>query len=115
MLISQFIKSYRMKTELDDTMKYVEMSAKYLDELRIRQHEYKNMLLCIREMVPKNKRVREFINSLFVSEENNDDYDILKDVLKVPVTPIRGLLYYKLVCSRIMKCMPFWMLLPISL
>ncbi len=100
MLISQFIKSYRMKTELDDTMKYVEMSAKYLDELRIRQHEYKNMLLCIREMVPKNKRVREFINSLFVSEENNDDYDILKDVLKVPVTPIRGLLYYKLVCCK---------------
>lgn len=100
MLISQFIKSYRMKLELDDTMKYVEMSVKYSDELRIRQHEYKNMLLCIREMIPKNKQVKEFINSLLIGEENNGDYDILKDVLRVSVSPIRGLLYYKLVCCK---------------
>lgn len=94
--IRQFVQSYHMKLESEMMMSYIEECEKHLDELQIQQHEYKNILACIKGMVPNNKRVGNFIDNLLLEETHYIDYDVMQDVEKVAVSPIKGLLYYKM-------------------
>lgn len=99
MLVYQFVKTYVIRVETEKMIKYIDIYEKHINELRINQHEYKNALLCIKGMIPDNKKVSVFINNL-IMENSSEDYEILRDVLKVDFSPVKGLLYHKLFLCR---------------
>lgn len=98
-MIKQLVQSHIIKTESEKMLEYIEIYEKQINEFRINQHEYKNTLLCIKEMVPQKNQAREFIDSLLMSKDNEDN-DILKNVLKIQISPIKGLIYQKLLLCK---------------
>lgn len=99
LLIKEIVHSYLVKIETDKMLEYIELYEKQIDEFRINQHEFRNMLICVKGMVPSNDDAVKFIDSI-LNDENKDDYDILKDVIKVEISPIRGLIYNKLLICK---------------
>ena len=98
-LLKSFIDSYVIKNETERMIEYIENYEKQINELIVNQHEYKNTLLCIKAMVPKNKKVKEFIDSIF-RDESTEDYNILNDIERVRISPIKGLIYHKLLLCK---------------
>lgn len=98
-LIHQFVKNYIAKLETEMMIEYIEKYEKQIDEFRINQHEYKNILMCIKGMTSKDKKVNAFIDSVLMNN-SKEDHDVLKDVLKVEMSPIKGLLYHKLLSCK---------------
>lgn len=97
-ILRVLVLSYMMKNQTEIMLEYIKLYEKQIEEFRINQHEYTNTLLCVREMVKKNKKSLKYIDSI-LAEKNNDDHNILKDVLKIQISPIRGLIY-----SKLLKC-----------
>ncbi len=64
-----------------------------LEQQRISNHENINQLLMVKTLV-KDKKVSDYIDSL-LEENNNIDQSFLKEVSNIPITMIRGFLYYK--------------------
>jgi len=98
-IIKELVQSYITKSETEKMIEYKESYEKQINELMVNQHEYKNTLLCIKEMIPKNKKAKEFIDSILKNEES-EDYDLLKDVLRVKISPVKGLIYHKLLLCK---------------
>lgn len=61
-------------------------------------HEIKNQLLTIRNM-SKNKKVISYIDSI-LNNQDLDDRNILKKVIKIPCGGLRGLIYSKLLVMQ---------------
>lgn len=98
-IIKELVQSYIIKTETERMLAYIKNYEKQFDEFRINQHEYKNTLVCIKAMIPKNKQAQEFINSILMTN-NSDDHDLLKNVAKINISPIKGLVYQKLLLCK---------------
>lgn len=99
LLIKEISHSYLIKIETEKMLEYIELYEKQIDEFRINQHEFENTLICIKSMVSSNKNATKFIDSI-LNDENKEDYDILKDVIKVEISPIKGLIYHKLLICK---------------
>lgn len=98
-LIKEISNSYFVKIETEKMIDYIKKYEILIDEYRIRQHEFENTLICVKSMVSKNKDAVKFINSI-LNDENKEDYDILKDAIKVEISPIKGLIYSKLLICK---------------
>ena len=94
-LIINIIKSYQLEMKIKEMLDYIDIYEEQIDELRINQHEYRNILSCIKIMVSKNKKAINFIDGI-LNDEIKQDYDILKEVQKVKISALKGLFYYKL-------------------
>lgn len=99
LLIKEISHSYFIKIETEKILEYVKKYEKEIDEFRIKQHEFKNTLICIKGMVSSNKDAVKFIDSI-LNDEGKEDYDVLKDVMKVEISPIKGLIYNKLLICK---------------
>lgn len=98
-IIKELVQSYIIKIESERMLDYIKNYEKQFNEFKINQHEYKNTLACIKAMVPENKQAQEFINSILMTK-NSDDHDILKNVAKINISPIKGLVYQKLLFCK---------------
>lgn len=99
LLIKEISHSYLIKIETEKMVGYIKTYENQIDEFRVKQHEFKNTLICIKGMVSNNKDAVKFIDSI-LNDENKEDYDILKDVMKVEISPIKGLIYHKLLMCK---------------
>ena len=89
---NKYIKVYdKYNTTLNSLKEYEEI----LDKYRISNHENKNQLLTIRNMVPKsNKKVLKYIDTI-VENELKDNDKIMLETAKIPAGGLRGLIYSK--------------------
>lgn len=82
----------KYNTTLNSLKEYESM----LDKYRIFNHENKNQLLTIRNMLPKtNKKVISYIDTI-LDNKLKDDNKILKEVTKIPAGGLRGIIYSKI-------------------
>lgn len=99
LLIKEISHSYFIKIETEKMVGYIKTYENQIDEFRVKQHEFKNTLTCIKGMVSNNKDAVKFIDSI-LNDEIKEDYDVLKDVMKVEISPIKGLIYHKLLMCK---------------
>lgn len=99
LIIKGLVQSHIMKIEAERMLEYVENYEKQLDDFKISQHEYKNTLICIRQMIPKNKKAIGYIDSI-LNTKSNEECIILNGLEKLNTSPIKGLIYYKLIDGR---------------
>ena len=90
---NRYIKVYdKYNTTLNSLKEYEDI----LDKYRISNHENKNQLLTIRNMIPKaNQEVISYIDQI-VENKLKDNDKIMFEVTKIPAGGLRGLIYSKL-------------------
>lgn len=98
--IGKIVEMYRLELEIEKMNEYLEICEKHLEIQRINQHEYRNILLLVKSMDSDNKKIKEFIDSILEEEEDTIDYNILREVQKLEISPLRGLIYYKLLVCK---------------
>jgi len=88
-------KNGELKKEYDSLLQYMSEYEKALDEKSKRQHEYRNQLVMIKDMVSgKNKKASQYIQEL-LNEEETKNVDLLNSLRFLPAGGIKGLIYYK--------------------
>jgi len=89
----------KYNTTINSLKEYEEI----LDRYRISNHENKNQLLTIRNLIPKsNKKVITYIDTLIENKlEDNDK--VMFETSKIPSGGLRGLLYSKLLLMKELK------------
>lgn len=92
-----YIKVYdKYNTTLNSLKEYEDI----LDKYRVSNHENKNHLLTIRNMISdKNKEVVKYIDEL-VKNKLKDDEKIMKEALIIPSGGLRGLIYSKILYMK---------------
>jgi len=90
---NEYTKIYdKYNTTLNSLKEYEDI----LDKYRVSNHENKNQLLTIRNMiVEKNKKVAKYIDEL-VKNKLKDDEKIMQEVSVIPTGGLRGLVYSKI-------------------
>lgn len=78
------------------TMEY----EKTLEENRINNHENKNQLIVIKDMIDsKNAKAIDYINNM-IETKYEDDNNLYLRVSSIPLGGLRGLIYYKLLAMQ---------------
>lgn len=87
----------RIVTEYDQLLDYVQKYEKLIESKSKNQHEYKNQLVLIKNMISKtNKKAIEYIDNLYNEESDDEDVELLKKLQYLPNGGLKGLIYYKL-------------------
>ena len=87
----------RIVTEYDQLLDYVQKYEKLIESKSKNQHEYKNQLVLIKNMISKtNKKAIEYIDNLYNEESDDEDLELLKKLQYLPNGGLKGLIYYKL-------------------
>lgn len=94
---NNYIKVYdKYNTTLNSLKEYEDI----LDNYRISNHENKNQLLTIRNMIPKtNKKVISYIDQV-VENKLKDNEKIMFETAKIPAGGLRGLIYSKILIIK---------------
>lgn len=86
----------RVHDKYNTTLKSLKEYENILERYRISNHENKNVLLTIRNMVPKtNKKIMNYIDTI-VDNKLQDDDKIMLETAKIPNGGLRGLIYSKI-------------------
>ena len=90
---NEYIKIYdKYNTTINSLKEYEDI----LDKYRVSNHENKNQLLTIRNMVvERDKKTAKYIDEL-VKNKIKDDEDIMQEVSVIPAGGLRGLVYSKI-------------------
>lgn len=98
-LISGFFnqksKNNQLISEYDNLLEYVKTYEKAINEKSKKQHEYKNQLVIIKDMV-KNKKADSYISELLNENEESKNHDCLRRLVNIPSGGLKGLFYYKI-------------------
>ena len=87
----------KMSSEYDNMLKYVKTYEDVIEEKSKEQHEYKNQLILIREMIQdKDPNVVEEINKRLKIKDTGKDQKWLEELKNIPNGGLKGLLYYKI-------------------
>ena len=94
---NQYINVYdKYNTTLNSLKEYENM----LDRYRVSNHENKNELLTIRNMIPKsNKKVISYIDTILENKLKDND-KIMLEASKIPAGGLRGLIYSKILLMK---------------
>jgi two-component system sensor histidine kinase AgrC len=94
---NRYIKVYdKYNTTLNSLKEYEEI----LDKYRVSNHENKNQLLTIRNMMPKsNKKVINYIDAI-VENKLKDNDKVMFETSKIPAGGLRGLIYSKVLLMK---------------
>lgn len=94
---NDYIKIYnKYNTTLNSLKEYEDI----LDKYRVSNHENKNQLLTIRNMIPvRNKKIISYIDEI-VENKLRDDEKIMHEVSIIPAGGIRGLIYSKILYMK---------------
>lgn len=86
----------KLITKYDQLLDYVNAYGKLIDEKTKNQHEFRNQLILIKEMLGnRNKKVIKYIDEQLEIEESNIDYDWINKLKNIPDEGLSGLIYYK--------------------
>lgn len=86
----------KINNMLNITMEY----EKTLEENRINNHENKNQLIVIKDMIDSdNKKAIDYINKM-IETTYEDDNNLYLKVSSIPLGGLRGLIYYKLLTMQ---------------
>jgi len=82
------------------TLKSLKEYEDILDKYRVSNHENKNQLLTIRNMLPKtNKKIISYIDTV-IENKLKDNEKVMFDVSKIPAGGLRGLIYSKVLVMK---------------
>lgn len=94
---NQYIRIY---DKYNNTLNSLKEYEDILDKYRISNHENKNQLLTIRNMISdKNKKVSNYIDEI-VKAKIQDDEKLMQEVSVIPVGGLRGLVYSKILYMK---------------
>lgn len=85
----------KLRNEYQQLMNYVGTYERLLDERNKSQHEFKNQLIIINDMI-KTKKAKEYIKQLINIEDQNFEYSWINKLKNFPSGGIKGLIYYKI-------------------
>ena len=87
----------RIISEYDQLLSYVQKYEKVVEDKSKNQHEYKNQLVIIKNMISKsNKKAINYIESLYKEFTEDDNIELLKKLKHLPSGGLKGLVYYKI-------------------
>ena len=94
---NEYAKIYdKYNTTLNSLKEYEDI----LDRYRISNHENKNQLLTIRNMIPKtNKKTINYIDTIIENKLKDDD-KVMFEASKIPAGGLRGLIYSKVLLMK---------------
>lgn len=85
----------KLRNEYQQLMNYVGTYERLLDERNKSQHEFKNQLIIINDMI-KTKKAKDYIKQLINIEDQNFEYSWINKLKNFPSGGIKGLIYYKI-------------------
>ena len=87
----------KLTIEYGQLLEYVKDYEKEVVEKGKKQHEYKNQLVVINDMIPKtNKKLKKYVEDKLEIEEKINDNIWLEKLTNLPSGGIKGLVYYKI-------------------
>lgn len=92
---NQKSKNDELSIEYDHLLNYVTIYEKELNSKSKRQHEYKNQLIIIKDMV-KNKKAKDYIENLINDESEDSNEKILNSLHNIPEGGLKGFIHFKL-------------------
>lgn len=96
-LIIEKANNNRILEAYDKLIDYVKVYEKVITERGKQQHEYKNQLIFIREMLNKNdKKTIKYINEQLKLETEDKKMQLFGQLKNVPEGGLKGLIYYKI-------------------
>lgn len=94
---NNYIKVY---DKYNTTLKNLKEYEDILDRYRVSNHENKNQLLTIRNMLPKtNKKIISYIDTV-VENKLKDNERVMFEVSRIPAGGLRGLIYSKVLAMK---------------
>ncbi len=95
-------KAYNVKleTSYDHLSEYIKICEDFLNEKSKQQHEYKNQLSLLKNMVSDNKPAMEYINGILGIEDKEGEEEWLLKIKNIPQGGLKGLFYYKIVLMK---------------
>lgn len=95
---TQKSKNDELSTEYDYLLDYVKVYEKELNDKAKIQHEYKNQLVLIKDMVTSKKAIK-YIENLLDENSDKKNIGVLNSLKVLPTGGLKGLIYFKI--SRI--------------
>lgn len=95
LLLKEKLENKFLTQQIDTLMDFILTYEKGIEDQRIRNHEFKNSLLYIRALAQKNKQVTDYIDEI-IGTNKPQNYELLKNVQKLQISPLKGFIYYKL-------------------
>lgn len=87
----------KIAIEYDQLLSYVKVYENEIEEKSKNQHEYKNQLIVIKNLIsPRNKKAIGYINKQLNAEAESEDRSWLAKLKYVPQGGLKGLIYYKI-------------------
>ena len=87
----------KLTIEYTQLLDYVKTYEDEVVDKSKKQHEYKNQLIIIDDMIPKaNKKAKEYLNKVLNKVEDVTDNDWLMKLKNLPSGGIKGLVHFKI-------------------
>ncbi|MBQ7140388.1 MAG: GHKL domain-containing protein [Bacilli bacterium] len=95
-LIKEKIDKHNVYKEYDNLFKYLENTESLLEKYQKYNHENKNQLIYIKNLVPENKEITDFVDSILEDENKIHKNRWIKELKNVPSGGLKGFLSYKI-------------------
>lgn len=89
----------KLINKYDQLFEYVQTFENWLDNESMNNHESKNQLATLREMVKHNKKAIEYIDNIIKETINTESKNTIK-LKNIPKGGLKGLLYYKITIAE---------------
>lgn len=89
----------KLEVEYDHLSQYIKICEEFLNEKSKQQHEYKNQLSILKNMIQENNSAVEYINGILGIEDNEEEEWLLK-IKNIPQGGLKGLFYYKIALMK---------------
>jgi len=98
-------KNNELNSEYDHLLEYIKVYEKEVNEKSKRQHEYKNQLIIINDMLKgKNKKVSKYISEILEGNFLENNKNLLNELKYIPDGGLKGLIYFKLSNLKYEEC-----------
>lgn len=93
---------WNMYVKYNSTLEVLTSYEEILDKYKVSNHENKNQLLIIKNMVSNNNidEVKKYIETLVLSPTYSDDEKLMMETSKIPVSGLRALIYAKILYMK---------------
>lgn len=91
----QKTKNNKLGWEYERLLEYSKIYERELNDKSKKQHEYRNQLVLLKDMV-KTKKARDYIKELLEEESIETDRSILNQLKYIPDGGLKGLIYFKI-------------------
>lgn len=88
----------KLSSEYDQLLNYVKTYEEVIEEKSKAQHEYRNQLILIREMLGnRNRKTKDYIDQILAIENEQSKSNWLNKIKNIPNGGLKGLIHYKIV------------------